>query len=122
VLRSLVERPGEVVTRQDLRARLWAADTFVEFDDGLNHAVKKLRQALGDSAEAPEFIETLPRHGYRFVAPMLIGSAFLLIKERDSGNTGSQNQTKTPSGDTMPARIVHPASGKAHSERTPGWR
>jgi TolB-like protein/DNA-binding winged helix-turn-helix (wHTH) protein/Tfp pilus assembly protein PilF len=68
VLRCLVERPGEVVTREDLRARLWAADTFVEFDDSLNHAVTKLRQALGDSAEAPEFIETLPRHGYRFIA------------------------------------------------------
>src|SRR5664279_671578 len=68
VLRSLVERPGEVVTREALRARLWTADTFVEFDDSLNHAVKKLRQALGDSAENPEFIETLPRHGYRFIA------------------------------------------------------
>jgi TolB-like protein/DNA-binding winged helix-turn-helix (wHTH) protein/tetratricopeptide (TPR) repeat protein len=68
VLRCLAERPGEVVTREDLRARLWAADTFVEFDDSLNHAVKKLRQALGDSAENPEFIETLPRHGYRFIA------------------------------------------------------
>ena len=68
VLRCLVEHPGEVVTREDLRARLWAADTFVEFDDSLNHAVKKLRQALGDSAENPQFIETLPRHGYRFVA------------------------------------------------------
>lgn len=68
VLRSLVERPGEIVTREDLRSRLWAADTFVEFDDSLNHAVKKLRQALGDSAETPEFIETLPRHGYRFIA------------------------------------------------------
>ncbi len=68
VLRSLVERPGKVVTREDLRTRLWAADTFVEFDDSLNHAVKKLRQALGDSAEAPRFIETLPRHGYRFIA------------------------------------------------------
>ncbi len=69
VLRSLVEHPGEVVTREDLRSRLWAADTFVEFDDSLNHAVKKLRQALGDSAENPQFIETLPRHGYRFIAP-----------------------------------------------------
>jgi len=56
-----------VVTREALRARLWAADTFVEIDDSLNHAVKKLRQALGDSAENPEFIETLPRHGYRFI-------------------------------------------------------
>jgi len=67
VLRCLAERPGEVVTREELRARLWAADTFVEFDDSLNHAVKKLRRALGDSAENPEFIETLPRHGYRFI-------------------------------------------------------
>lgn len=68
VLRALVERPGEVVTRDELRAKLWAADTFVEFDDSLNHAVKKLRQVLGDSAENPQFIETLPRYGYRFIA------------------------------------------------------
>ena len=68
VLKALVERPGEVVTREELRARLWSADTFVEFDDSLNHAVKKLRQALGDSAETPQFIETLPRYGYRFIA------------------------------------------------------
>jgi len=67
VLRALVERPGEVITREELRVQLWAADTFVEFDDSLNHAVKKLRQALGDSAEDPRFIETLPRHGYRFI-------------------------------------------------------
>jgi TolB-like protein/DNA-binding winged helix-turn-helix (wHTH) protein/Tfp pilus assembly protein PilF len=70
VLRCLVEHPGEVVTREDLRGRLWAADTFVEFDDSLNHAVKKLRKVLGDSADNPQFIETLPRHGYRFVAPI----------------------------------------------------
>ncbi len=68
LLRALVERPGQVVTREELRAKLWAADTFVEFDDALNHAVKKLRQALGDSAENPQFIETLPRYGYRFIA------------------------------------------------------
>jgi TolB-like protein/DNA-binding winged helix-turn-helix (wHTH) protein len=67
VLRALVERPGELVTREELRARLWAADTFVEFDDGLNHTVKTLRQALGDSFDHPKFIETLPRHGYRFL-------------------------------------------------------
>jgi TolB-like protein/DNA-binding winged helix-turn-helix (wHTH) protein/Tfp pilus assembly protein PilF len=70
LLRALVEHSGEVVTREELRTRLWAADTFVEFDDSLNHAVKKLRQALGDSAEHPEFIETLPRYGYRFIAPV----------------------------------------------------
>jgi len=70
ILRVLAERPGEVVTREELRAKLWAADTFVEFDDSLNHAVKTLRHALGDSAENPQFIETLPRHGYRFIAPV----------------------------------------------------
>ena len=68
VLKALLERSGEVVTREELRRRLWAADTFVEFDDSLNHAVKKLRRALGDSAEYPEFIETLPRYGYRLIA------------------------------------------------------
>ena len=67
VLKALVERPGEVVTREELRTKLWPADTFVEFDDSLNHAVKKLRQVLADSAEDPQFIETLPRYGYRFI-------------------------------------------------------
>lgn len=67
VLRALVEHPGEVVTRENLRTRLWPADTFVEFEDSLNHAVNKLRRVLGDSAEDPQFIETLPRFGYRFV-------------------------------------------------------
>jgi TolB-like protein/DNA-binding winged helix-turn-helix (wHTH) protein len=69
VLRALVEHPGEVVTRDDLRAGLWPADTFVEFEDSLNHAVNRLRRVLGDSAEDPQFIETLPRFGYRFIAP-----------------------------------------------------
>ena len=70
VLRALVERPGEVVTREDLHERLWPGDTFVEFDDGLNTAVRKIRQALGDSADNPRFVETLPRRGYRFIAPL----------------------------------------------------
>lgn len=75
VLRALVERPGEVVTREELRAKLWAASTFVEFDDSLNHAVKRLRQALGDTTENPQFIETLPRYGYRFLASIESSSA-----------------------------------------------
>ncbi len=70
LLAALLERPGEVVTREQLRARLWPADTFVEFDDSLNHAVRKLREVLDDSADHPRFVETLPRHGYRFVAPV----------------------------------------------------
>lgn len=64
----LLEHPGELVTREDIRKRLWPADTFVDFDHGLNNAVNRLREALGDSAEAPRFVETLPRRGYRFIA------------------------------------------------------
>src|SRR5215468_4183468 len=68
ILKMLLERPGEVVTREELRAKLWPADTFVDFDHGLNAAVKRLRDALGDTAENPRYIETLPRRGYRFIA------------------------------------------------------
>ena len=71
VLLAVLEEPGEVVTREELRAKLWPADTFVDFDRELNAAVKRLRDALGDSAENQRFIETLPRHGYRFIAPTL---------------------------------------------------
>lgn len=72
VLAMLLERSGELVTREEIRQRLWAADTFVEFDDGLNTAIKKLRAALNDSADNPRFIETIPRRGYRFLAPVTI--------------------------------------------------
>ena len=68
ILTILLERPGEVVTREELRQRIWPADTFVDFDQGLNNAVKRLREALGDSAETRQFIETIPRRGYRFIA------------------------------------------------------
>jgi cholera toxin transcriptional activator len=70
VLAALLERPGEMVAREDLRQRLWPADTFVDFDHSLNTAINKLREALGDSAGSPRFIETLARRGYRFLAPV----------------------------------------------------
>jgi DNA-binding winged helix-turn-helix (wHTH) protein len=70
VLVMLLERPGEVVTREQLRTRLWPADTFVDFDHSLNTAVNKLREALGDSASSPRFVETVARRGYRFLAPV----------------------------------------------------
>jgi eukaryotic-like serine/threonine-protein kinase len=72
VLSILLERPGEVITREELRQKLWPADTFVDFDTGLNSAVKKLRDVLNDSAEEPRYIETLPRRGYRFIADVEI--------------------------------------------------
>jgi hypothetical protein len=66
----LLEQPGEMVGREELRNRLWPSQTFVDFDHGLNKAVQKLRTALGDSSENPQFIETVPRRGYRFIAPV----------------------------------------------------
>jgi TolB-like protein/DNA-binding winged helix-turn-helix (wHTH) protein/Flp pilus assembly protein TadD len=73
VLTLLLEHPGDVVTREELRQKLWPGDTFVDFDTGLNSAVKKLRDALCDSAEEPRYIETLPRRGYRFIAQVQNG-------------------------------------------------
>jgi pentatricopeptide repeat protein len=70
VLSMLVERPGQLVSREDLKKRLWPSDTFVDFDHSLNRAVNRLRDALEDSAEQPLYIETLPRRGYRFIAPL----------------------------------------------------
>src|SRR6202790_3769738 len=70
ILAILLEQPGEVITRDELRERLWPGDTFVDFDHGLNNAVMRLREALGDSSDKPRFIETLPRRGYRFIAPI----------------------------------------------------
>jgi TolB-like protein/DNA-binding winged helix-turn-helix (wHTH) protein/Flp pilus assembly protein TadD len=70
VLVALIDRPGEMVTRDDLQKKLWPADTFVSFDTGLNRCIKKIREALDDSAETPRFVETLPKRGYRFIAPV----------------------------------------------------
>lgn len=70
LLRILLERPGEVVTREELRQRIWPSDTFVDFEGGVHNAVKRLREALGDKAENARFIETLPKRGYRFIGPI----------------------------------------------------
>src|SRR6266851_3925357 len=83
VLAFLLERPGDVVTREELRLTLWPADTFVDFDHSLNTAVNKLRETLGDSASSPRYIETLARRGYRFIAPVQNGV------EPNIGGTGA---------------------------------
>src|SRR5512132_2528149 len=87
ILKALLERPGQVVTRDDLRQRLWPENHFVDFEHGLNAAVRRLRDALGDSAEAPKFIETLPKRGYRFVAPIA-------------------SEAKTDNAPALPSRVV----------------
>src|ERR1700686_4106405 len=70
ILQILLEHPGELVSREELQRQVWPADTFVDFEKGLNNAVKKLRDALGDSPEHPRFIETLSKRGYRFMGPV----------------------------------------------------
>jgi Tol biopolymer transport system component/DNA-binding winged helix-turn-helix (wHTH) protein len=75
ILALLLERPGQVITREELRQRLWPVDTFVDFDHSLNSAVKKLRQALSDDSDNPRFVETLPRRGYRLIVPVIGGAA-----------------------------------------------
>src|SRR5713101_4720262 len=70
VLAILIERPGEVITREELHSKLWPADTFVDFDHGLNNAVARIREVLDDSSDAPRYVETLPRRGYRFIGPV----------------------------------------------------
>ena len=84
VLQLLTERPSEIVSREELKEKLWSEDTFVEFDHGLNTAIQKIRAALGDSADNPRFIETVPRSGYRFVAPTEISRAGALPAKLES--------------------------------------
>ena len=93
VLAALVKRPGEVVTREELRDLLWPADTFVDFEQSLNSIVKKLRDALGDTATNPRFIETLPRRGYRFLAPVHTGSS----EQAQSGSSAPEIEPTPPS-------------------------
>src|SRR3984893_6250583 len=75
VLTTLLEHPGEIVSREELQLRLWGKDTIVDFDHSLGTAINKIREALGDSAENPRFVETLARRGYRFIAPVTFPAA-----------------------------------------------
>src|SRR5436190_2299775 len=70
ILEMLLAHPGQLVTREELRSKLWPSNSFVDFDHGLNKAINKLREALGDSAESPRFVETVPKRGYRIVSPL----------------------------------------------------
>ncbi|HWZ83754.1 MAG TPA: winged helix-turn-helix domain-containing protein [Terriglobales bacterium] len=97
VLAMLLENPGELVTREELLQRLWPSDTFVDFDHGLNVAVKKLRRALGDSAENPKFVETLARRGYRFVGQIDNVVPF----DAHQAITSSHGIAKEPLGHTL---------------------
>src|SRR5579884_3692063 len=92
VLETLLERPGELVTREELRQRLWPSGTFVDFESGLNTAINRLRSALGDSADEPRYIETLPRLGYRFICPVEVVERDTAPAIRETG----QNEPPAP--------------------------
>jgi len=105
-LALLLSRPAEVVTRDELRARLWGADTHVDFDRGLAYCIGQVRAALGDSAENPRFVETLPRRGYRFVAPL-------------HGATPDSSNPAASAVASLPPAERPPASEEAHGAQPP---
>ncbi len=107
VLQGLLEHPGDLVTREDLRQRLWPGDTFVDFEHGVNAAVKRLREALGDSADTPRFIETLPRRGYRFIAPV----------EQEPPIVGADPERASPSSDDGDKPAPAAAALETHPKR-----
>src|SRR3954470_2050232 len=82
VLTLLLDRAGDVVTREELQQRLWPSDTFVDFDHSLNTAINKVREVLGDSASSPRYVETLARRGYRFIAPVQNASLPAIAREK----------------------------------------
>ncbi len=105
ILEFLLEHPGEIVTREQLREKLWPADTFVDVDNSVNAAINRLREALGDSAESPRFVETLPRRGYRFVAPVT----------EVKGADGSASKTANPVTHAQPDALWPDRSSKTRS-------
>ena len=104
VLSLLLERPGEVVTREELRDRLWPADTFVDFDHSVNAAIKRLRDALGDSAENPLFVETLARRGYRFIAHVENGDGRRLANGEEGQDAAASLDRYAPTSGLGSAR------------------
>lgn len=102
LLSALLEHPGEIVTREELRQRLWPSDVFVDFDHGLNKSIQKLRDALGDSADSPRYIETIPRVGYRFIAPVDSGTA--QPEKQSNGSTSSLPQG-SPGAEPLAATV-----------------
>src|SRR5215470_17265614 len=120
VLRLLLQADGKVVTREELRKVLWPEDTFVDFELGVNTAVKKLRQALADPADRPKFIETLPRIGYRFLVPVewVMGDGQKGVPER-AGNSSTSSEI----GVSAPERQGHaaPAVERERRHRAIKW-
>src|ERR1700726_504597 len=110
VLLTLLEKPGEVVTREELRMRLWPADTHVNYDANVNTTVNKLRQALGESTDKPLYIETIPRKGYSFISTAEFSDVPLLVAPPAGAQTGAPGRSASSS-----------AAAAADSPRTRRW-
>ncbi len=113
VLLHLLDHPGEVVSREELRQRLWPADTFVDYDHSLNTAVNKLREALNDSADNPRFIQTIPRRGYRFIASTEIAAGTTVStkpEENPSPSVAPSSASETRTGILSDPRELPPVS------------
>ena len=115
ILAMLLEHPGEVLTREELHRKLWATDTFVDFDHGLNNAINRLREALNDSAEAPRFVETLPRRGYRFIAQVDNSAAAPTLPLLDASSDVNAEALSHAASEENPSVEVSPP---AKSRRT----
>ncbi len=114
VLALLLERPGELVTREELKERIWGAETYVDFDQGLNKAIKKIRAALGDSAEQPKYVETLPKRGYRFLAPL---NSSHPESENNQPSTRQSAQLTQPGQYGQPENVIVEVPVHAHVRR-----
>ena len=113
VLALLLERAGEVVTREELQQKLWPSDTFVDFDHSLNTAINKVREVLGDSASSPRYVETLARRGYRFIAPVQAPAQIGAPSDTSTahGGAGAELHSTTSTGSSdfpLPAAALHP--------------
>lgn len=117
VLVALLERPGEVVTRDNLRQRLWPSDTFVDFEHSLNTAINKVRDALGDTAANPRFVETLPRRGYRFIAPVTVSEGASAVAPRAEESAAQVVMTSTP--DVSPTGVAAGEVAEAREAELP---
>lgn len=115
VLCLLLARPGEIVSREELRATLWPEGTYVEFDGSLNAALKRLRYALGDDADNPIFIETVPKRGYRFVAPVAMVASVAMVAPVTSGS----EQVVAESASGTPDRVENVEADRTSLPTTP---
>ena len=118
VLAMLLERPGELVTREEIREKLWPQDTFIDFEHSVNSSIKRLREALGDDAATPRFIETLPRHGYRFIAPVETLSPAITFQRRGEAEIDIVSQPPSPETDGLQVLVRMLLRRRGHQRNT----